>query len=433
MFRLAVVRCSAAVWELLLEMPPPLLIGGGLALYMAWAIGANDVANAMGTSVGSGALTIRGAILVAGVLEFGGAFLAGGHVTQTVRKGILDVALFAETPELLVYGMLAALAAAGTWLLLASRAGWPVSTTHSIVGAIVGFGAVGVGVDAVAWGKVGQIAASWVTSPLISGTLAFLIFTIVRSSVLDQPDPIERARRVGPYFVFVVVFTLALVTLFKGLKNLKLDLELQQALLAATALGVVGALVGRVILARVRVPATEDRDFHFRRVETIFGVLQVMTACAVAFAHGSNDVANAIGPLAGVFEGVGGAELGTKAGIPVWMLGLGGLGIVVALATYGYRVMETVGKKITELTPSRGFSAELAAALTIVIASRLGIPISTTHTLVGAVLGVGLARGVGALDLRVVGSIVVSWLVTLPVGALLAIFFFYFFKGLLGG
>ncbi len=420
------------MWEQLLGIPTPMLIGAGLALYMAWAIGANDVANAMGTSVGSGALTIRGAILVAGVLEFGGAFLAGGHVTDTVRKGILDASLFDERPDLLVYGMLASLAAAATWLLFASRAGWPVSTTHSIVGSIVGFGAVGIGMEAVAWGKVGQIALSWLTSPLISGTFAFLIFSIVRRTVLDRSDPIASARRVGPYFVFVVVFTLALVTLFKGLKNLSLDLNLPQALLAATALGLVGALAGRVVLARVRVPESEDRDFHFRRVETIFGVLQVMTACAVAFAHGSNDVANAIGPLAAVFQTTGVEELGRKAEIAPWMLAIGGLGIVLGLATYGYRVMETVGKKITELTPSRGFAAELAAAITIVVASRLGIPISTTHTLVGAVLGVGLARGIGALDLRVVGSIVLSWVVTLPTGALLAVFFFYFFKGLLG-
>ncbi len=418
--------------DFLSQTPPVLLIAGALALYMAWGIGANDVANAMGTSVGSGALSIRGAILVAGVLEFGGAFLAGGHVTETVRKGILDASAFADEPELLVYGMLASLAAAATWLTIASRAGWPVSTTHSIVGAIVGFGAVGVGMDAVAWGKVGQIVASWVTSPLISGTLAFLIFGIVRSTILDQSDPIERARQRGPYFVFVVIFTLALVTLFKGLKNLKLDMELPEALLWATGLGIAGAAIGRAILARVKVAAEADRDFHFRRVEQIFGVLQVMTACAVAFAHGSNDVANAIGPLAAVFQGVAATASGVKAEVAPWMLAVGGVGIVIGLATYGYRVMETVGKKITELTPSRGFSAELAAALTSVIASRLGIPVSTTHTLVGAVLGVGLARGIGALDLRVVGTIALSWVVTLPTGAALSVFFFYFFKGLLG-
>ncbi len=416
--------------EFLSSTPLPILLAAGLAFYMAWAIGANDVANAMGTSVGSGALTIRGAILVAGVLEFSGAFLAGGHVTDTVRKGILDASAFADDPDLLVYGMLASLAAAGTWLLIASRAGWPVSTTHSIVGAIVGFGAVGVGVDAVAWGKVGAIVASWVTSPLIAGTLAFLVFRVVRRTILDREDPIVRARRIGPAFVFVVVFTLSLVTVFKGLKNVTwLDLGFGQALLVAFGLGVAGAFIGRIILQRVRVPEGDVRQ-QYRQVESIFAVLQIMTAMAVAFAHGSNDVANAIGPFAAVLKGAS-ADLATKAEVAPWMLAIGGIGIVLGLATYGYRVMETVGKKITELTPSRGFAAELAAALTIVIASRLGIPVSTTHTLVGAVLGVGLARGIGALDLRVVGSIAVSWVVTLPTGAALSVFFFYFFKGLL--
>jgi PiT family inorganic phosphate transporter len=298
------------------------------------------------------------------------------------------------------------------------------------VGAIVGFGAVGVGLDAVAWSKVGTIVLSWVTSPLIAGTFAFGVFRIVRRTILDQEDPIARARRVGPLFVFVVVFTLSLVTVFKGLKNVAwLDLGLGQALGVAAALGALGAGVGALVLQRVRVPEGDPRR-QYLRVEAIFGVLQVMTACAVAFAHGSNDVANAVGPLAAVFKAAG-TGMASKAAVTPWMLAVGGLGIVLGLATWGYRVMETVGKRITELTPSRGFAAELAAALTIVIASRLGIPISTTHTLVGAVLGVGLARGIGALDLRVVGSIAVSWVVTLPTGAGLAVFFFYFFKGLL--
>jgi PiT family inorganic phosphate transporter len=417
--------------EFLSTTPLPLLLAAVLALYMAWAIGANDVANAMGTSVGSGALSIRAAIVVAGVLEFGGAFLAGGHVTETVRSGILDPSLLVDRPGPLVWGMLASLAAAGTWLLLASRAGWPVSTTHSIVGAIVGFGAVGIGPGAVEWSKVAQIAISWVTSPLIAGVFAFLLFRFVNAAVLDQDDPIARARRLGPFFVFVVIFTLSLVTLHKGLKNLKLDFDFGQAVGLSTALGTVSAVVAYAVLKRLRLEEGEG-DFRFRRVETLFGVLQVMTACSVAFAHGSNDVANAIGPLAAIQQAVAGGAAAGNAQVTTWMLAIGGLGIVVGLATYGYRVMETVGRRITELTPSRGFSAELATALTIVLASRLGIPISTTHTLVGAVLGVGLARGIGALDLRVVGSIVVSWLVTLPTGAGLAVFFYYFFKGLLG-
>ncbi|MCP3985921.1 MAG: inorganic phosphate transporter [bacterium] len=395
---------------------------------MAWAIGANDVANAMGTSVGSGALTIAGAIVVAGVLEFSGAFLAGGHVTDTVRKGMLDLDLISN--EHIRYGMLAALASAGTLLLGATRLGLPVSTTHSIVGAIVGFGTVAIGPEAVNWGKVGQIVASWVTSPLISGVLAFFTFQILRAVVLDHENPVERVRRVGPFFFFFVFFIIGLVTLFKGLKNLSLDLDLPQAIGASAALGLVGMGFGALVLRRVKAGG-EDTGSRFSQTERVFVVLQILTACAVAFAHGSNDVANAIGPLAAIVSSLDGAEVARKAAVQPWMLAVGGLGIVFGLATWGYKVMETVGKKITELTPSRGFAAELAAATTIVLASRLGIPVSTTHTLVGAVLGVGLARGIGALDLRVVGSIIVSWVATLPIAAGLAIFFFYFFKGLL--
>jgi len=409
-------------------VPVVIALAGTLALYMAWAIGANDVANAMGTSVGSGALTIRGAVVVAGVLEFGGAFLAGGHVTDTVRKGILDMSML--TPDSAVWGMLGALASAGTLLIVATRYGLPVSTTHSIVGAIVGFGAAAIGVDTVNWGKVATIVASWFTSPLLGGVLAFLVFSLVRRLILNQENPVIAARRWGPFFFAFVFFVIALVTVFKGLKNLNLDLALPQALLVAVGLAVLGGVVGGSFIRRVRV-AVDDRPLH--NVERIFSVLQVLTACAVAFAHGSNDVANSIGPLAAIVNVVQGADLASKAPVEPWMLMVGGLGIVVGLATWGYRVMETVGKKITELTPSSGFSAELAAAVTIVPASRLGIPVSTTHILVGSVLGVGLARGIGALDLRVVGRILVSWVATLPVAAVLSIFFYYFFKGLLSG
>ena len=414
-------------------MPLALVLGAALAIYMAWAIGANDVANAMGTSVGSGALTITGAVIVAGLLEFAGAFLAGGHVTNTVRKGMLDEVLVAQNPELVLYGMLAALASAGTLLIVATRFGLPVSTTHSIVGAIVGFGAVGLGVDAVAWGKIAQIVASWLTSPLIGGVMAFLIFGLIRNRVLDRDEPIKELARVGPFFFFYVFFILGLVTLFKGLKNTSLDLELPQAFAASIGLGFVGAALGFVLMRRaVRQVGTVTDGNQFKHVERIFVILQIMTACAVAFAHGSNDVANSIGPLAAVHSIVTTGAAGTTAAVEPWMLALGGFGIIVGLATWGYRVMETVGTKITELTPSRGFAAELAAATTIVLATRLGIPVSTTHILVGSVLGVGLARGIGALDLRVVGTIVVSWVATLPIAAALSVFFFYFFKGLLG-
>ncbi len=414
-----------------LGLPIILWLAAGLALYMAWAIGANDVANAMGTSVGSRALSIRQAVVLAALLEFAGAFLVGGHVTDTVRKDILDTTLLASRHDLLLFGMLGSLASAGTLLLLATRIGLPVSTTHAIVGAIVGFGAVGLGPDAVMWGKVAQIAASWVTSPLFGGVLAFLIFNLVRVLILDRDDPVAEARRFGPFFFFLVTFVIGLVTLFKGLKNLNLDFDLGGAVALSVVLGLVGAAAGRIFLMRVQTRDDDSPETRFRNVERVFAVLQIMTAASVAFAHGSNDVANAIGPLAAIVGVVQGAAVAGKTAVAPWMLMVGGLGIVLGLATWGYRVMETIGRRITELTPSRGFAAELAAALTIVLASRLGIPVSTTHILVGAVLGVGLARGIGALDLRVVGKILVSWVATLPVAALLSVFFFYFFKGLL--
>ncbi len=410
------------------EISPALWIAGFLALYMAWAIGANDVANAMGTSVGSGALTVWGAILVAGIFEFCGAFFAGGHVTDTVRKGMLDLSMIDR--DQLIYGMLASLAAAGTLLVGATRFGLPVSTTHSIVGAIVGFGAVAIGPDAVKWDKITHIVLSWLTSPLLSGVIAFFIFQITRSRVLDRPDPVAQIRKLGPVFFFFVFFIIGLVTLFKGLKPLNLDLNLGEALIGSIVLGFIGMGLGIFLIRRVNL-GPEDPKNRFSRVERIFVVLQILTACAIAFAHGSNDVANSIGPLAAVAHAVQGMDLGSKAPVEPWMLAIGGVGIIVGLGTWGYRVMETVGKRITELTPSRGFAAQLSAATTIVLASRMGIPISTTHTLVGAVLGVGLARGIGALDLRVVGKIIASWVATLPIAAALSIFFFYFFKGLL--
>jgi len=412
------------------QIPIEIWLAGGIALYMAWSIGANDVANAMGTSVGSGALTIWGAIGVAALFEFSGAFLAGGHVTETVRKGMLDMSLMSS--DQLIWGMLASLMSAATLLLVASAYGLPISTTHSIVGAIVGFGAVSIGPDAVKWGKVAEIVVSWLTSPLLAGTLSFVIFQITRSLILGREDPLARVRKIGPFFFFYVFFIIGLVTLFKGLKNVNLDLTLEQSLLGSVLLGLLGAGLGAVLLRRARA-GKKDEGQRFSQTERVFVVLQVLTACAVAFAHGSNDVANAIGPLAAIVAAVNeGAGIAGKAAIQPWMLAVGGLGIGLGLATWGYRVMETVGKKITELTPSRGFAAELAAATTIVLASRMGIPVSTTHTLVGAVLGVGLARGMGAVDMRIVGKIVVSWVATLPIAAGLSVFFYYFFKGLLG-
>jgi len=400
-------------------------------IFMAWGIGANDVANAMATSVGSKALTIKQAILVAAVFEFLGAVLAGGAVTSTIRKGIVDASLLSGSPELLIYGMLAALLAAGTWLFIASRNGWPVSTTHSIVGALVGFAAVGIGFDAVQWGKVGTIVMSWVISPLTAGFLAYLIYMSVQRLILRQDDPLERAKRYVPVYIFFAAFTMTLVTILKGLKHVGMEISLANAYLLATVIGVVISLVGAFAIRRIQPDKKLDKKQHFYTVERVFGVLMIVTACSMAFAHGSNDVANAIGPLAAVISVAQTGIVGAQSAVPVWVLALGGAGIVIGLATYGVRVIATVGHRITQLTPSRGFAAELAAATTIVIASGTGMPISTTHTLVGAVLGVGMARGIEAIDLRVVRRIFISWVITIPAGAFLAIIFFFIFKAIL--
>ncbi len=401
--------------------------------FMAWGVGANDVANAMGTSVGSKAITIKQAIIIAVIFEFLGAWLAGGEVTATIRGGMLDPVLLEANPQLLVYGMLSALLAAAIWLMVASTRGWPVSTTHSIVGAIVGFGVVGLGIEAVAWSRVGTIASSWVISPLLAGTIGYLLFKSVHYLIFENQDPFAAAKRYVPGYIFLVGFVVSMVTLTKGLTHVGLDLTFAQSLLLSILIGLVIMGLGVILQRRVKYEKNASDHFGYANVERVFGVLMIFTACAMAFAHGSNDVANAVGPLAAVISVVrSDGVIDSAALVPWWVLVLGGGGIVVGLVTYGHKVIATVGTGITELTPSRGFAATLAAATTVVLASGTGLPISTTHTLVGAILGVGLARGMAALNLRVIGTIVMSWLITLPAGAGLAILFFFMFKGMFG-
>jgi len=414
------------------QMTIYLILAGVFGLFMAWGIGANDVANAMATSVGSKALTIKQAVILAAIFEFAGAYLAGGEVTKTIRKGIIEADAFAGNPELLIWGMLAALLAAGTWLAVASYKGWPVSTTHSIVGAVVGFAAVGVGMEAVNWGKVGTIVMSWVVSPILAGTLAFLVFRSIQRLILDTDNPIANAIKYGPYYLFSVGFLLALVTIKKGLKHVGLHIDAPDAFLYATITGVLVALLGSYLIRQVKIDPKADKKFHFANVERIFAVLMIFTASAMAFAHGSNDVANAVGPMAAVISTAQSGLVASESSLPGWVLLVGGIGIVIGLATFGYKVIATVGKKITELTPSRGFAAEISASGVVVLASFTGLPISTTQTLVGAVLGVGFARGIGAIDLRVVRNIFMSWVITLPAGAVLAIIFFYSLRGVFG-
>ncbi len=393
-------------------------------VYMACNIGANDVANAMGTSVGAKSLTFRQAVLVAAIAEFAGAVFVGGHVSDTVRKGMVDPNLFADTPLHLVYGMISALVAASIWLHIASSLGWPVSTTHSIVGAVVGFGFIAGGADAVNWGKVGSVVMSWIVSPLMGGLVAYGVFRFITVNIFDKRDPVAQSKKLVPYMVFVVFVILAISMVYKGLKNLKLDLDFQNALLISLTVGTIAFVIAKILVQKVKEVSPDDLNQQFISTEHIFKFLQVITAFYVAFAHGANDVANAVGPLAAVVSILKTGSVEMKVQMPLWILTMGGTCIVVGLLIWGMRVMETVGKKITEITPSRGFSAEFAAATVVLACSKMGLPISTTHTLVGSVIGVGMARGLASLNIGIIKKIVVSWFATVPFTAVLAMLFY---------
>ena len=397
-----------------------------LGFFTAYGVGANDVANAMGTSVGSKVLTIKQAVLIAAIFEFLGAFLAGGGVTQTIRKGVIDPALFDANLQILIYGMISALFAAGTWLLIASLRGWPVSTTHTIVGAIVGFGIYALGFDKVNWSVVGNIGLSWITSPLSSAIVAALFYYICKELILKENT--KYRLLIINFFVFLAGFAVALITVTKGLKNILKQQDLILTFGDSAFYSAIAALVFTAIFyifSRARLSNTSGSQ------ESQFAYLMVFTSCAVAFAHGSNDVANAIGPLAAIHQATN-QILGNAVSpeTPLWILFLGAAGIVIGLATLGYRVMKTIGEKIVKLTPSKGFAAQLAAALTVVLASQLDMPVSTTHTLVGAVIGIGLVEGISTINVRSVNSIFLSWIITLPAGALLSIIFLEIFLNL---
>ncbi len=390
-----------------------------VGLYMAANIGANDLANAMGTSVGSRALTLKQAVVISILANLLGAVLAGGHVTNTIRKGMINPDLLAAAPEHLMMGMFAALVAAGIWVHLATVFGLPVSTTHSIVGAVIGFGIVSVGAGAISWGKVATIAVSWVVSPLAGGIIAGGIYYLVREKILRSDTPEKVAMRWSPYLIGSVLLVIVLSFIFKGLKNLHLDLGLGQAIAIAIPCAAAGGMLGRLWL-KYLFRQDQLREDHTAVLHAFFAHLQVMTACYVAFAHGANDVANAIGPLAAIFSVVKTGTVAMEVEVPVWMLAIGGIAVGGGLYAFGSRVMETIGGKITEVTPVRGFCAEFGAATTILVCSRLGLPVSTTHVLVGAVVGVGFMRGMGFLDMRLLRNIASSWVITLPFTMVLA-------------
>ena len=388
-----------------------LLIAIIAALYMAWNIGANDVANSMGTSVGSGALTLRGAILVAAICEFSGSVLVGKHVTSTIAKGIADPTLI--DPNILMLGMLASLIAAGIWVTLATYFSVPVSTTHSIVGAVIGFLLL-YNPNLIHWNVVGDIVASWVLSPLSGMFVAYILFYILKITVLSKRDPLKEAKLVTPFFVLFSVSVITMSVIYKGLKNLNFDLGLKTSLLLSLILGALGGLISHIFMRRYANHSNERED-RYKKLERFFIYLQIMTASSVAFAHGANDVANAVGPLVTIVDIYNNVSLGGETYIPLWVLALGGLGIVIGISTWGYKVIYTIGKRITEITPTRGFAAELATAFVVLVFSKLGMPISTSHVIVGSVIGVGFARGLATVDYRVIKNIVYSWIITLPV------------------
>ncbi|MGX2951125.1 inorganic phosphate transporter [Ursidibacter sp. B-7004-1] len=406
------------------------LVTAVFGFIMAFGIGANDVANAMGTSVGSGTITAKQAVYIALVFEFAGAYLAGGEVAETIKSGIIASDAFVGQPDVLVLGMMASLFAAGVWLLVASQKGWPVSTTHSIIGAIVGFACVTVGTEAVQWSQFSGIVGSWFITPVIAGLVAFFIFVSTQKLIFDTEKPLANAQKYAPYYAGLTVFIICVVTLDKGLKHVGLELNYGQTVVLGLVLAIISTIACFFYL-RSQSFISRLQSGGFSGVEKVFSILMLITACAMAFAHGSNDVANAIGPLAAVVSIVDhGGVIEGKTVMAPWILPLGAVGIAIGLAVMGHKVMSTIGTGITDLTPSRGFAAQFACAITVVLASGTGLPISTTQTLVGAVLGVGFARGIAALNLGVIRNIVASWVITLPAGAVLSIIIYYILRAI---
>lgn len=402
-------------------------------LLMAFAVGANDVANAMGTSIGSGAITMKQAIVIAIIFESLGAVIASGQVTNTIGRDLINFANFAQNPEILALGMISALLASGIWLLLASNFGWPVSTTHTIVGAVIGFATVCFGVSYVRWNVVTNIVLSWFITPIFAGILSFMLFKSVHFLVFNHKDPIAKARDIVPVFVFMVAFVISVVTLKLGLKPLGWQLSNTLVFCSSLSFSAVSTITVAVWLRlNYKKQAIVKLSDSYEEVERYFGLLTVITACAMAFAHGSNDTANAIGPVATVVNIVHfGPQFINNQGLPFWVVIMGAVGLALGLAIFGYKVIQTVGNNITKLTPTRGFVAQLSTASVVVVSSGYGLPVSTTQVLVGALLGVGMARGIGAINLKIVRSIFMSWLVTVPAGAIGSVLCFYLLKTIL--
>jgi len=394
-----------------------LALGIAAGLYMAWNIGANDVANGMAAPVGAKAITLRQAVIIAGILDFAGAAFIGSHVTSAIRKNIVDPSVLND-PHTVALGLLAALLAASFWVFFATWRQLPVSTTHSVVGAMIGFGLITGGVSVIRWTKVMLIVLSWIISPFLASLVAFLMFRFIRNRILSRPDMFVRALQWSPFFVGLTFFIIALSLMLKTPLGSRLDIGLGDGILISLIIAAVMGGTGRVVIQKTILQRGEQG------VEEIFRRLQVLTSCYVALAHGANDVANAMGPLAGIYIIYVTHAVSPEVPVPFFLLALGGFGIALGVVTWGHRVIETVGTRITTLTNTRGFSVDFGTATCVLVASKLGLPVSTTHAAVGAVVGVGLARGMDAVDFRVVWKICLYWVITLPVATITCMIFY---------
>jgi PiT family inorganic phosphate transporter len=394
-----------------------LIIGYIFGFYMAWNIGANDVANSMASAVGARAITIRQAIFIAGILNIVGAVFIGSHVTQTIRKGIVSTDILAD-PHLAMIGALSALLAAALWVSFATWKSLPVSTTHSIVGAMIGFGIMAGGFSVINWGKLGAVVLSWVISPVFAMVIAFLMFKAIVKFILSKKDPFSQALKLAPYFISIALFVVILSFLFKTPLGKRLALGTPMALLVAMVLALVLGFVTVKILRKF------IKKTNLSGEEEVFRKIQIGTSCYVALAQGANDVANAIGPLAVIYFLVKTGSVGAKVPVPIFLLFFGGIGIACGIGMAGHRVMDTIGRKITTLTNTRGFSVDFAAATTVMLASKMGLPVSTTHAAVGGVMGVGLARGIEAVNFRIIFEIILYWILTVPAAAITSIVIF---------
>jgi len=397
----------------------------GAGFLMAFNLGANDVANSMASAVGARAITVKQAVFIAGSLNFVGAVFLGSHVTATISKGIINPEVITD-PKIIMIGMFAALLAAGIWVLVATLTSLPVSSTHSIVGAIMGFGLVAGGPDVVNWLKMGGIVLSWIISPFLAAGIAYFIFSHIRKYILFKRQFIKQAKFWAPIWIAVTLSMISLSFLYKTPAGKSLNLHWVQSLAIAAALSFLAWFLGKMLVNRIAIDEEEGAE----GVERVFRKMQVGTSCYVALSQGANDVANAIGPVAAIYLIAKEHMLLSRAEVPWPMLVLGGCGIAIGIAVLGHKVMATVGTKITTLTNTRGFAVDVGAASTVLVASNLGLPVSTTHAAVGGVVGVGLARGFHAVDFRVLFRIVAYWVATVPIAALTSIVIFVLLKWL---